>query len=86
MHLHSLKWEANSTVEEIINLYLNYVAKHYGMAVHNVFDGYLFSSTKDHCHQRRRPITGLCVDLDKQTRIMTSKDVFLSNSFNKQIF
>ena len=31
-------------------------------------------------------ITGLRDDFDKQTQIMTSKDVFLSNSFNKQRF
>ena len=84
--LHRVKWEKNAAVESIIKSYINYVSNHYGRSVHIVFDGYLQSSTKDHCHQKRQPITGLRVDFDLQTQILSTKDVFLSINNNIQKF
>ena len=86
MLLHKIKWEKNATVTSIIKSYINYVSDHYGQATHIVFDGYLQHSTKDHCHKRRQPITGLQVDFNLQTQVLSSKELFLSNVNNKQKF
>ena len=55
--------------------------------MHVVFDGYLESSTKDHCHQKRAPVNSLLMDLsDLSKTLLCKKPVFLSNPSNKQQF
>ena len=50
-----------------------------------MFDGY-GSSTKDHCHSKRSPFSGLQIDFLKETVLQCKKYLFLSNSDNKQRF
>ena len=78
--------EENQTIQSIINSYLEYVSKHYGKSIYIVFDGYLQHGTKDHCHKRRQPINGYQVDFNLQTQFLSTKEVFLSNTSNKQHF
>ena len=68
-------------------MYKAYVIKHFGQArnINSVFDGY-GSSTKDHCHSKRSPFSGLQIDFLKETVLQCKKDFFLSNSDNKQRF
>ena len=80
--LYVVKWEKRSIIRSILSAYVNYVDKRFGRSVDIVFDGYS-SSTKDHCHQKRQPIRGLRVEFDKDTELLSSKELFLSNPDNK---
>ena len=52
-----------------------------------VFDGYLESSTKDHCHLKRSPIQSLSINFEDTNKVLLcKKQVFLSNTVNKQNF
>ena len=53
-----------------------------------MFDGYGSSTkdVKDHCHSKRSPFSGLQIDFLKETVLQSKKDLFLSNSDNKQRF
>ena len=85
--LHKLLWNKNCTFQSILEMYKAYILKHFGLAgnIHVVFDGYR-SSTKDHCHSKRSPFSGLQIDFVKDTVLQCKKDLFLSNSDNKQRF
>ena len=65
---------------------LYYVLKKYGKAV-VVFDGYSAASTKDMVHkQRAKGKQGPTVSFTNDMVLSVSKDIFLSNSVNKQNF
>ena len=49
-----------------------------------VFDGYLQSSTKDHCHRKRQPVSALAIAFSSENPLSCEKQVFLSNKVNKQ--
>ena len=71
----------------VLDMYKAYVIKHFGQTrnINIVFDGY-GSSTKDHCHSKRSPFSGLQIDFLKETVLQCKKDLILSNSDNKQGF
>ena len=85
--LHKTPWNKNCTFQSILDMYKAYVIEHFGKArnINSVFDGY-GSSTKDHCHSKRSPFSGLQIDFHKDTVLQCKKDLFLSNSDNKQRF
>ena len=51
-----------------------------------IFDGYLNSNTKDHCHRNRNPIQSNTIEFTSAMILDCRKDLFLSNSNNKQTF
>ena len=51
-----------------------------------VFDGYGQSSTKDHAHVQKSPITSLEIVFYEGTIFDSKQYVFLSNDINKQRF
>ena len=57
-----------------------------GKGIHIIFDGYLSSNTKDHCHRKRNPIRSNAIDLTSSMLLDCRKDLFLSNNGNKQMF
>ena len=75
------------TFRSLRDMYKAYVIKHFGQTrnINIVFDGY-GSSTKDHCHSKRSPFSGLQIDFLKETILQCKKEFFLSNSDNKQGF
>ena len=44
------------------------------------------NSTKDHCHQRRQPVSAWPIKITTDSEILCRKEVFLSNVNNKQNF
>ena len=83
----ALPWNKNCTFQSLLDMYKAYVIKHFGQTrnINIVFDGY-GSSTKDHCHSKRSPFSGLQIDFLKETVLLCKKYLFLSNSDNKQRF
>jgi len=73
--LHHVRWMKNATWSQIIQQYVNYVERHYGLCVSVVFDGYSCDlTTKDHEHMRRSVKTAATVVmLWIQLRIMINK-------------
>ena len=57
-----------------------------GANIDIIFDGYLDSNTKDHCHRKRNPIQSNNIEFTSAIRLDCRKDLFLSNSSNKQAF
>ena len=51
-----------------------------------IFDGYLDSNTKEYCHRKRNPIQSNKIDFSSNMLLYYHKDLFLSNSSNKQSF
>ena len=51
-----------------------------------VFDGYITSSTKDHCHSKRAPVQSLDHSVSLEKQVLCRKEVVLSNPQNKQEF
>ena len=79
-------WVRGETFREITLKYVNFVLTKFGKSI-IVFDGYHFSSTKDITHRRRtKGKTGVLVTFTLDMQLSISKDVFLLNKTNKQIF
>ncbi|WAR13570.1 hypothetical protein MAR_027750 [Mya arenaria] len=85
--LHRIPWKHGDTFQEICQSYIRLVHKHYGCA-NIIFDGYRGQpTTKDQTHQRRsKGITGTKVFFEENTSFKTKKELFLSNTENKQNF
>ena len=84
--LHRIPWEKKVLIKMILLKYQTFVKYNYGECL-VVFDGYDKSSTKDMTHVRRRKGNiGVEVSFDENTILMTSKDLFLSNTKNKAKF
>ena len=84
--LHRIPWTLGATFSSILDSYTQYVLKKYGKAV-VVFDGYSAASTKDMAHkQRAKGKKGPTVSFTNDMVLCVSKDIFLSNSVNKQNF
>ena len=86
--LHKVLWKKGSTFSSIFKIYIRKIlnftlSKCSDIMV--IFDGYI-SSTKDHCHLKRNPISGAEVRFDKATHLLCSKEVLLSNTNNKERF
>ena len=83
--IHKIKWEKGMTYEEIALLYANYVVTKYGSNATIIFDGYESgNSTKDMTHRIRNNATGPKINFNEKMKFQSKKDIFLSNSFNKQ--
>ena len=50
--LHRLPWQIGSTFSSILDSYVKHV-NGIGENINIIFDGYLNSNTKDHCHRKR---------------------------------
>ena len=62
MLLHRLPWQVGTTFPSILDSYVQYVGRNFGEKTHIIFDGYLNSNTKDHCHRKRFPIQSNVID------------------------
>ena len=84
--LHRIPWERGATFRSIIKKYTDYVIRRYGEAM-VIFDGYDSASTKDMTHRRRlKGRKGVKVSFALDMNLTESKDLFLSDSTNKQRF
>ena len=84
--LHRIPWTRGETFACILKRYTEYVQKKYGKAL-VVFDGYCAASTKDMAHRRwAKGKQGPTVSFTKEMCLTVTKDIFLSNSMNKQNF
>ena len=85
--LRRVVWDKQSTYQEIIHKYINYVESHYGKCS-VVFDGYQDGpSIKDHEHFRRLMKASVSpnVSVHMENSVgSTSQKAFLSNVYNKQ--
>ena len=83
--LHKIPWVKNMSFGAIIQNYVNYVLKNFGLLI-IVFDGYE-SSTKDMAHQRRQKNKqSIRMNFNEDSQLCVSKEVFLSNEKNKECF
>ena len=83
--IHRIPWKKSLTYGEIINSYKDLVLRSYNKCT-VVFDGYSNGpSTKDMTH-RRRGASGQAVHFTTDMKAIYSKEVFLSNSQNKEKF
>ena len=82
--IHRVCWVKGSTFQNISNIYVSYVQKHYGKA-HIVFDGYETQTTKSAEHLRRSGNHTKCPDVEvkEEGKIAFTKERFLSNTSNK---
>ena len=91
--LHKVRWNANSTFEELCLQYVNHVKKNHGVGK-VVFDGYSDKpSTKDHEHTRRtltrKGSAGPrhnSVLFNAATKVLMKQDKFLLSGENKSRF
>lgn len=83
--LHVVVWPKPATYETILNLYCDYVVKHFGKNCIVVFDGYADSPTTKGEEHRRRAIGKSSADLafTVNMAILCSQTEFLSNQRNK---
>ena len=86
--LHRIPWTRGSTLEHILQQYVQYVSKNFGQSAQIVFDGYSAgSSTKEHEHRRR---TGKAAKVAPymqfylNTLVMMDKQSVLANVSNKE--
>ena len=84
--LQRIPWTRGQTYDSILDSYCDFISK-YGKAI-VVFDGYESGpSTKDATHQRRAAgCVGMTVNFTPDMVLTVKKDVFLSNTSNKQKF
>ena len=81
-----IPWARGSSHSAIIQLYADYVSKHYREPI-LVFDGYEQSSTKDKMQKSRsKGKKGLSVSFTLDMHLTTSKELFLNEISNKQRF
>ena len=83
--LYRVAWTKNSTFETILKNYVSHINIMVGKSGRKlvVFDGYITSSTKDHCHSKRAPVQSLDHSV---SLVLCRKEVVLSNPRNKQEF
>ena len=74
-----------STFSSIFDSYVKPVDP-IGANIDIIFDGYLDSNIKDCCHRKRNPIQSNNIEFASAMRLDCRKDLFLSNSSNKQAF
>ena len=86
--LHRVGWTTKETFASIIANYHAHLHNMFGNSkVLVVFDEYLESSTKNHCHLKRSPIQSLPIDFEDTNKVLLcKKQVFLSNTVNQQNF
>ena len=86
--LYRVAWTKNSTFETILKNYVSHINNMVGKSGRKlvVFDGYITSSTKDHCHSKRAPVQSLDHSVSLEKQVLCRKEVVLSNPRNKQEF
>ena len=85
--LHRVKWQKGFLYSEIINQYVDYVTRHYGVNVVIVFDGYGNGpSIKDHEHDKRSLKASPDVVFDEGKPCIFQQSAFLANEMNKKYF
>ena len=85
MLLQKLPQQIGNTFSSILDSYLKHV-NGMGKGIHIIFDGYLSSNTKDHCHRKRNHIQSNAIKLTSSMLFDCRKDLFLSSNGNKQMF
>ena len=82
-----MKWQQDGTYYNIIQQYIHYIRKHYGMNVVVVFDGYGNGpSTKDHEHERKAKKSSPIVIFDETKPVHRNQNDFPNNEINKKSF
>lgn len=93
--LHKVVWQKNTTLEQVIEKYLDFIRNHYNNNACIVFDGYADETTTDNqvttssstkTIERLRRKSSLSIpafQLELHTQITVSKDKFLANENNK---
>ena len=87
--LHIVQWTKGTTFSDIKHNYLGHIKNLVDNTidkddVHIVFDGYLTSSTKDHCKLKRCPFKSMKQSVEPGQKLGCKKQVFLANPENKQ--
>ena len=85
MLLHRLPWQVGSPFSSILDSYVTHV-NNIGEHMDIIFDGYFNSKTKDHCQRKPNPIQSNIIEFSSTMILDYRKDLFLSNSSNKQRF
>ena len=84
--LHRIPWSQGASYESILETYSKYAATNCGEAV-VVYDGYKEFTTKDMTHKRRlKGKKGVSITFSLDMNLTVTKEVFLSDSKNKQQF
>ena len=83
-----IEWKKGETFEEICQSCVDYVHSKYGPGTEEVFDGYPTEpTTKDSTHLRRsKGKQWKLAKFNLNTKLSMTKDTFLLNKENKQIF
>ena len=76
---HKLPWQISNTFSSILDSYMKHVDG-MGKGIQIIFDGYLSSNTKDHCHRKRNCIQSSATELTSSKLLDCRKDLFLSNN------
>ncbi|KAL8607718.1 hypothetical protein ACOMHN_039391 [Nucella lapillus] len=82
--LHSVKWPAGSTYDQVCDEYVAHVLNSYGKVSTVIFDGYDIMSTKV-AEQQRRAIKNVSPDIlfELDMSVTTHQNLFLANRRNK---
>lgn len=85
--MHRVRWIKNSTFDELSQVYVSYVRRHYTSCT-IVFDGYDGPNTKSNEHMRRTGGGKRCpnVDVVGFKKVSFTQESFLSNEDNKTRF
>ena len=83
--LHRVRWLPNSTYNDVVKQYLQYVYMKFGQSC-IVFDGYESANIKDHEHLRRTGKTSADIQVRGDKAAFNSQVAFLSNTHNKAQF
>ena len=84
--LHRIHWPKNCNFGQLFKHYAQSVRTSYGICS-SVFDGYETVSTKDQEHLRRSTKSrSVEIKFDKETKVQSKREDFLSNSQNKTAF
>ena len=81
--LHKIPWQADCTFESILDPYVscaNYMIDNIDV----IFDGYLDSNAKGHCHIKRNSIQSNEIRFSSNILLDCLKELFLSISSNEQ--
>ncbi|KAF4527646.1 hypothetical protein B566_EDAN010870, partial [Ephemera danica] len=85
--LHKIPWHPLTTFGDILNIYVTYVRRHYGIDTTIVFDGYSEMSTKHQTQlQRHVHSRGYEIEFNESTVFTGKKSDFLSITNNKVRF
>lgn len=85
--LHKVKWQLGLRYVDVVDQYIAFVSKRFGLSAVIVFDGYETGpSIKDHEHSRRAAKSSPDIVFDCNIPAYKNQGAFLSNSRNKAQF